>query len=216
MANEMLEQLKKDKLIAIMRAIENEKVLPAAKALAAGGIHFIEVTFSQASPTCVEDTTRAIRLIAESIPEIHVGAGTVISVEQVEAAYNAGAKYIISPNTDRDVIRRTVELGMLSFPGAFSPSEIADAWKAGATIVKVFPAGDLGAGYVKAVRAPLSHIPMMAVGGVGLNNMEEFYKAGYCGFGIGGSLVKKDLIEAGDWAGLEAHARKYTELVAGF
>lgn len=210
----MIDLLKKDKLVVILRGLKREQVTPTAEALRAAGVHFIEVTFAQNSPTCVEDTTWAIRTIAENFSDMHVGAGTVITVEQVEAAYAAGAKYIISPNTDEAVIRRTVELGMLSMPGAFSPSEIVNAYNWGASFVKLFPAGNLGAAYVKAIRAPISHIPMLAVGGVGLNNMEEFYKAGINGFGIGGSIIKKDLIEKGDYAALTALAKQYVDLTS--
>lgn len=210
----MIDLLKKDKLVVILRGLKREQVVPTAEALRAAGVHFIEVTFAQNSPTCVEDTTWAIRTIAENFPDIHVGAGTVITVEQAEAAHAAGAKYIISPNADEAVIRRTVELGMLSMPGAFSPSEIVDAYNWGASFVKLFPAGDLGSSYVKSIRAPISHIPMLAVGGVGLNNMAEFYKAGINGFGIGGSIIKKDLIEKGDYAALTALAKQYVDLTS--
>lgn len=210
----MIDLLKKDKLVVILRGLKREQVVPTAEALRAAGVHFIEVTFAQNSPTCVEDTSWAIRTIAENFPDIYVGAGTVITLKQVEAAHAEGAKYIISPNADEEIIRRTVELGMLSMPGAFSPSEIVDAYKWGASFVKLFPAGDLGASYVKAIRAPISHIPMLAVGGVGLENMEQFYKAGINGFGIGGSIIKKDLIEKGDYAALTALAKKYVDLTA--
>lgn len=210
----MIELLKKDKLIVILRGLRREQVAPTAEALRAAGVHFVEVTFAQNSPTCVEDTSWAIRTISECFPELHVGAGTVITLEQVEAAHAAGAKYIISPNADEEIIRRTVELGMLSMPGAFSPSEIVSAYKWGASFVKLFPAGNLGAAYVKAIRAPISHIPMLAVGGVDLENMEQFYRAGIDGFGIGGSIIRKDLIEKGDYAALTELAEKYVALTA--
>lgn len=207
----MIEQLKSEKIIAIMRAIQPDQMLRAAKALMDGGIHFIEVTFQQGSPTCIEDTTSAIRALTEAYPDLHVGAGTVMTVEQAEAAHAAGAKYIISPNVNPAVIRRTVELGMLSMPGALTPSEIAEAWEAGATFVKLFPAGTFGPSYVKAVRAPLRHIPLLAVGGVNLENIPAFLKVGISGFGIGESLVRKSFIENGDFAALTELAKQYVE-----
>ena len=207
----MIELLKKEKLIVILRGLKREQMIPTARALRDSGVHFLEVTFVQNSKTCVEDTTWAISNAVERFPDLYVGAGTVLSVLQAEAAYESGAKYIISPNVDEAVIRRTVELGMVSIPGAFSPSEIVNAYNWGATFVKLFPAGDLGIAYVKAIRAPISHIPLLAVGGVDLENMEAFYKAGICGFGIGGSIVRKDLIDRGDYTALTALAKQYTD-----
>lgn len=208
---ELIAKLKEKKIVAIVRGLPVETVLNVAKALYDGGIRFVEVTFSQSSPTCIEDTSRAIEAIAKNYTDLHVGAGTVITMEQLMAAYNAGAKYIISPNLDVELIRKTKELGLLSMPGAMTSSEIVDAYKAGADFVKLFPTDNLGAGYIKAVRAPLSHIPMLAVGGVNDENMETFYKAGACGFGIGGNIVNKKLIEAGDFAGLTELARRYVQ-----
>lgn len=206
---ELIAKLKEKKIVAIVRGLPVETVLNVTKALYDGGIRFVEVTFNQSSSTCLEDTGNAIRAICEHYTDLHVGAGTVISEEQLMTAYNAGAKYIISPNMDTELIRKTKELGLLSMPGAMTASEIVTAYKAGADFVKLFPTDNLGAGYIKAVRAPLSHIPMLAVGGVNDENMADFYKAGACGFGIGGNIVNKKLVESGDFAGLTALARRY-------
>lgn len=208
---ELIEKLKEKKIVAIVRGLPVDTVLKVAKALYDAGIRFVEVTFNQSSPTCIEDTSRAIAAIAEHYTDLHVGAGTVITEEQLMAAYKAGAKYIISPNMEVALIQKTKELGLLSMPGAMTASEIVTAHKAGADLVKLFPTDNLGAGYIKAVRAPLSHIPMLAVGGVNDENMEQFYKAGACGFGIGGNIVNKKLIEAGDFAGLTELARRYVQ-----
>lgn len=210
----MIEQLKKEKLIVILRGLKRESILATVDALHKGGVRFIEVTFVQDDPESLINTPWAIRTIVDAFPDMYVGAGTVISIEQTDAAYEAGAKYIISPNTEETVIRRTVELGMLSIPGAFSPSEIVNAYNWGASFVKVFPAGDLGASYIKSVRAPIRHVPLFAVGGVGLDNMKQFYDAGICGFGIGSSIVKKNLIEKGDFDALTALAESYVACCA--
>ena len=105
---------------------------------------------------------------------MYIGAGTVMTAEQVQAAKGAGASFIISPNVSRAVIEKTVALDMVSMPGAMTPTEIADAHDYGADLVKVFPASILGAAYVKAVRAPLEHIPLIAVGGIDSGNVAEF------------------------------------------
>lgn len=210
----MIDLLKKEKLVVILRGLKQNQLIPTVDALHAAGVHFVEVTFVQNAPTCIEDTVHAIRIISDTFPDMYVGAGTVITVEQVEAAYAAGARYIISPNSDETIIRRTVQLGMLAIPGAFSPSEIVNAYNWGASFVKLFPAGNLGSGYVKAIRAPISHIPMLAVGGVDLENMKQFYKAGVDGFGIGGSIIKNDLIEKGEFAAITALAKRYVDCAA--
>ena len=121
---------------------------------------------------------------------------------------------MISPNTNPALIREAKRLGMLAMPGAMTPSEIVEAYEAGADFVKLFPTDNLGAGYIRAIRAPLSHIPMLAVGGVNDENMEEFYRAGVCGLGIGGNIVNKKLIAAGDFAGMTELARRYVAAAA--
>ena len=111
------------------------------------------------------------------------------------------------------VIARTRELGMVSMPGALTPTEIVKAYNAGADIVKVFPIGNLGAGYLKAVKAPLSHIPMAAVGGVNEKNAADFIKAGAAGLGVGGNLVNKEWIANGEWDKITALAQAFTDAV---
>ena len=142
-----------------------------------------------------------------------VGAGTVLSAAQVDQAVDAGALYIVSPDANPEVIRRTRERGAVSVPGAFTPTEIAAAHAAGADYVKLFPAGVLGTDYVKAIRAPLAHIPLLAVGGIEPANIPSFLKAGVVGFGIGSNLVDKKLIQAGRFDQLEALTRSFVQAV---
>lgn len=211
---DLIARIQKEKIIAIVRGLPVDTVLKVVQALYDGGIRFVEVTFSQNSPTCIEDTCRAIEAIAGRFPELYVGAGTVVTMQQLYAAQRAGARYMISPNTNPALIREAKRLGMLAMPGAMTPSEIVEAYEAGADFVKLFPTDNLGAGYIRAIRAPLSHIPMLAVGGVNDENMEEFYRAGVCGFGIGGNIVNKKLIAAGDFAGMTELARRYVAAAA--
>ena len=137
------------------------------------------------------------------------------SSDLVELTKEAGGKFIISPNTDKAVIEKTRALSLVSMPGAFSPTEICDAYKYGADFVKLFPIAELPVSYVKAIRAPISHIPMLAVGGVDLNNIPEYLKVGICGFGIGSSITDKKMIEEGNFEGITALARKYVSLIKG-
>ena len=118
-----------------------------------------------------------------------VGAGTVTNTHLVDLTHAHGGQYIISPDTNVSVIKKTKELGMISMPGAMTPSEVITAHNAGADIVKLFPASDLGPRYLKAVRAPLNHIKIMAVGGINQKNMPDFLAAGACGFGVGGGTL---------------------------
>lgn len=210
--NEVVEFIKENKMIAILRGVAVEKIGRVAKALYEGGVKCIEVTFNQSGDP--EDTVKGIEAIINlGIEDLYVGAGTVMSVEQVDLAYKAGAKYIISPNLDEDVIKHTKELGLVSMPGCLTPSEIAKAYKLGADIVKVFPAGILGAGYIKQVKAPLSNIPLAAVGGVKLDNIKEFVDAGINCFGISKYILDYDAIEKDDYVAVAAKAKSFMDLI---
>jgi 2-dehydro-3-deoxyphosphogluconate aldolase/(4S)-4-hydroxy-2-oxoglutarate aldolase len=153
------------------------------------------------------------RIRREFAGRVFPGAGTVLTPAQASWAVDAGAQYVISPDMNPDVIRRTRELGALSIPGAFTPTEITGAIAAGADFVKLFPAGLFGCDYVKAIRAPLSHVRLLAVGGVDLSNMKDFLQAGVVGFGIGGNLVNKKIISLGKFDELEATSRAFVRAV---
>ena len=162
-----LDFISQNKVITICRRVYGEDLLKLADALYAGGIKMIEVTFDQADPDCIEKTGECIRALCDRFGDkMMFGAGTVLNAEQVEAAAKAGARYIISPNVDADVIAKTKELGLVSMPGAMTPSEILTAHKLGADIVKLFPAGYLGFGYIKDILGPISHVKLCATGGV--------------------------------------------------
>jgi len=140
---------------------------------------------------------------------IAVGAGTVLTVENVRQAAEAGAQYMISPNTDEAVIKETKNLGLVSIPGAMTPTEVVSAYNMGADIVKLFPAAVLGLGYVKALLSPISHIPITAVGGINAQNAQSFIDAGCVGVSVGGNLVNKKFIEAGDFEAIKKLAQEY-------
>ena len=176
--------IEKSKIIAIVRGLSPAHMLHLADALYAGGVSLIEVTFNQANPETWKDTAGAIQALSkEKTGQVLAGAGTVMNTEQLHLAADAGAQYIISPGTNEDVIRETKRLGLVSLPGAFTPTEITNAYDMGADAVKVFPAGIVGPEYIKAIRAPISHIPLLAVGGVDAKNCASFLKAGCVGVG---------------------------------
>lgn len=210
MKTTILEATKEHRITAILRGIDEAHMGPVVDALYAGGIRLLEVTFNQKSPDRLEQTASAIRYAKEKYGDsLYVGAGTVMSVEEVLTAKEAGAEFILAPNVNRNVIRAAVDAGMCAIPGAMTPTEVAAAYEAGAEIIKLFPAGNLGLGYCKAIMAPLNHIPMIAVGGVDDRNLPEFLKAGFIGAGIGSSLTNKDMIAREDYAALQALAERY-------
>lgn len=208
MREKIIQNVLDKKIIAIIRGMDPEICVKLAEAFYQGGINMVEVTFNQAKPEEFYKTTDAIKAIREKFDgKLYVGAGTVITQEQLKMAADAGAQYIISPSVDVEIIKKTVEMGLVSMPGAMTPTEIVTAYHAGADFVKVFPIGDLGASYMKAVKAPLSHIPMLAVGGVNPDNVAQFIKAGAVGAGVGGNLTNKEWIAAGEY-------HKITEVAA--
>lgn len=215
MSQEVLKRIREGKIIAIIRGISSDKIIELVAAMLEGGVSCAEVTFDQSSDEAAKDTLVSIRKICEHFGDkVCVGAGTVMSKEQVRQAAEAGAKYIISPNTDPEVITETKKLGLVSIPGAMTPTETAYAYSLGADIVKLFPAGNLGASYIKALKAPLKHIPVTAVGGVNAKNCAEFFKAGVVGIGVGGNLVSKELVESQNFAAITAAAKEYIDALA--
>ena len=214
MREQIIQTVEKEKLIVIVRGVETEKLLPLAEAMYEGGIRLLEVTYSANGKVSDEETAKNIRMLADRFAgRMYVGAGTVLSEKQVELTYQAGGGFIISPDTCPAVIEKTRQLGMVSMPGALTPSEIQTAHKAGADFVKLFPVTSLGVGYVKAVKAPLSHIKLLAVGGVDENNMADYLKAGVSGFGVGSNIIDKKMLAENDWAGITALAKKYVQAV---
>lgn len=214
MREQIIRQVEEQKIIAIIRGMDPEKCMYTAQALYKGGIRMIEVTFDQKNAEKQADTQKSIRRIKEYFQEdIAVGAGTVTSGKLVELAAEAGAQYIISPDTSEEVIRRTRELGLVSMPGALTPTEVLNAHRWGADFVKLFPIGTLGTGYIKAIKAPINHVRLLAVGGVNPENITDYLDAGCCGAGIGGNLVNKKWIDSGDYEKITETARKLVETV---
>ena len=213
MKNKVIEKVLEEKIIAIVRGIESSKLIPMAEAMYDGGIRLLEVTYSANGSVSDEETAENIRRLAKYFEgKMFIGAGTVITPKQVELTANAGGRFIISPDTNEAVIKRTCELGLVSMPGALTPTEIQTAHRFGADFVKLFPITNMGVDYVKAVKAPLSHIKLLTVGGIDENNMVEYLDAGVCGFCIGSNIVNKRLIDAGDFAAITELAKKYTSV----
>ena len=214
MREQIIESIKKEKIIVIVRGIKKENITDLAEAMYAGGIRLLELTYSADGSVTDEETASCIQMLSKHFEgRMHIGAGTVICPEQVELTKNAGGKFIISPDTNEQVIKKTRELGLVSMPGALTPTEIQAAHTYGADFVKLFPVSNLGADYVKAVSAPLSHISILAVGGISLDNMSEYLRAGVSGFGLGSNIVNKRMVENGDFEGITKLAQSYVSKV---
>lgn len=178
-----LSKILDNKIIAIIRGANPDDVLKIAQALHEGGVNTLEITMN--SPRALSVLEEVSRQMED---KVQVGAGTVLDAETARTAILAGAKFIISPTVNPETIRMTKRYGAVSIPGAFTPTEILSAYELGGDIIKVFPAR-LGPGYIKDLRGPLPHIPLLPTGGVTLGNIREFIEAGAVGCGIGSALV---------------------------
>jgi 2-dehydro-3-deoxyphosphogluconate aldolase/(4S)-4-hydroxy-2-oxoglutarate aldolase len=202
--SDLLRVLKEEKIVAIIRGAAPQHIDATADALVNGGIRLLEVTLN------TENALQAISRWRERFAgQVYLGAGTVLDVDMAQQSLDAGAQFLISPNLDEDVVRLGKDNGVDVWPGVMTPTEIVRAWKAGANAVKVFPSATLGPKYFKEVRGPLSQIPFIATGGINLENMMGFLRAGAVAVGVGGSLVDKNLIESGRFGELTELTRRY-------
>lgn len=204
----MLAQLRKERIVAIFRGYDGEAADRAAQALVDGGIRLMEVTMNTAGALGTIGRWRE-RFDGAAV----IGAGTVLDLAMAKEAVAAGALYLISPNLDEAVIAYGAERGVSVWPGVMTPTEIVRAWKAGAEAVKIFPMASLGLQYLTEVRGPLNHIPMIATGGVDLQNITAFFQAGAAAVGMGSKLLNAEWLKAGDYEQVTARAREYVELV---
>lgn len=208
-----LDFIQNNKVITICRKVYGQDLLNLAAALYEGGVKLIEVTFDQADPDCIAKTTECIRQLCDNFGDkMMFGAGTVLTTGQVKAAAAAGARYIISPNVDANVIACTKELGLVSIPGAMTPSEILAAHNLGADIIKLFPAGYLGFGYIKDILGPISHVKLCATGGVTEETWGKYLDYGFVGAGISSRLCDKKCIASGDYAEISCRAKAFMDI----
>lgn len=202
----VLNKIARHKIVAIVRVDDLSIARPLTEALVDGGIRLIEFTLT--NPAATEAISDIRRMAGD---EIAVGAGSVVSVEQVEAVADAGAQFVVSPVSKADVIAACLERGLPAMPGAFTPSEIQQAWEWGASVVKVFPANHLGLRYIKDVLAPLPHLRLMPTGGVTAENLREFLDLGAFAVGVGSSLINNAAVAEKNWDQLRRNARRYVD-----
>lgn len=193
-------------VIAIMRAGSTDRMLSAVDALWRGGVRAVEVSLT--TPDAL-DLVAAVA--ARRGPDLLFGAGTVLDVPAAEAAIGAGARFVVSPALNLEVVALCRRHGVAVVPGCFTPTEMQAAWEAGADLIKLFPASVGGPELIKAILAPLPHLPLVPVGGVTMDNAGDYIRAGAAAVGVGSSLVDPRLLDAGD---MEALARRAAALVA--
>ncbi len=214
MCENVINSILENKIVVIVRGVEREKLIPLAQAMYDGGIRLMEITFDATKKVSDEETGDMIKMLSDSFEgRMFVGAGTVLTKEQVNITKAMGGKFIISPDANCEVIKHTKEAGLVSIPGALTPTEIQAAHMAGADFVKIFPVTSMGTEYVKAISAPLKHIKLIAVGGIDLNNMADYLEAGVIGFGLGSNIVDKKMIERDDYASITALAQKCVNVI---
>jgi 2-dehydro-3-deoxyphosphogluconate aldolase/(4S)-4-hydroxy-2-oxoglutarate aldolase len=204
----ILSKLRTEKVVALIRAESPDGLLDCAKALAEGGLTSIELTMT---------TPGAIRMLEKAsaeLPEFLFGLGTVLDAETARAGILAGAKFIVTPALRPDVITLCRRYSVPVFSGAFTPTEIVNAWEAGADAAKVFPAEFFGPAYIKSIKAPLPHIELLPTGGVNAENVGEFLKAGAFATAAGSSLVEAKALKEKNWAAITARARAFAAAVA--
>jgi len=202
------EALHKMPIVGIVRDIAMDDFIEILPLYIEAGLTTIEVTLN---------TPGAVGMIEYANlhygDQLVTGAGTICTMDDLQAALGAGSKFIVTPITDTEVIQTCLSASIPVFPGAYTATEIYQAWKAGASMVKVFPAGAAGPQYIKDIRGPLKQVPLMPTGGVELSNMLDFFEAGATAVGIGGKLFSVSLINEKKWNELRDHFRAYVDLL---
>lgn len=205
---ELINRLTENGVVAVIRNIPKEKMMKVAESLIEGGVHALEVTVDGDDPlTMIENLT------TEFQDRAIIGAGTVLDEVSAERAIGSGAQFIVSPILKKEVIQATRRHGKISIPGVMTPTEMVEAIAWGADIVKFFPASVGGLEFIKNVKGPLPHIPIIPTGGVDVHNAADFIKAGVIAIGAGGNLVDRKAVLEGDYSKLTAMAKEYVSTV---
>jgi 2-dehydro-3-deoxyphosphogluconate aldolase / (4S)-4-hydroxy-2-oxoglutarate aldolase len=198
-------------IVAILRADDGERLVEVAETLHEAGIDVIEVTFT------VPNVLKIIADVRRRLGDrVLLGAGTVLDTETARAAFLAGAEFLVSPTVNTDVIRMARRYDKVVMPGAFTPTEVLTAWEAGADFVKVFPADVGGPAYLKALKGPLPQVRLLPTGGVNLETISAFLKAGASAVGLGSALVDASAVRNGDMDRIRDLAERYVDAVRAF
>ena len=212
--NNFVKEFLEKKVIVICRGIAEQEIVNVATALYNGGVRFMEVPFNQADPDSFPETARKIKAVREVLAgKMHVGAGTVITMEQFELAKQAGAEVIVSPTLEEDIIAATKEAGLVSMPGCATPSEMTKAYKLGADLIKLFPASMVSLKTIKEIRVPLNHLPLVCFGGVTAENVGEILATGVVGVGAASAILDKQALAERNYEKITALAKAITDQI---
>lgn len=209
--NPFVKEFFESKVIVVCRGIAQEEIVKVASALYEGGIRFMEVPFNQADPGTFAATAAKIKAVKEALGgKMHVGAGTVITMEQFELAKAAGAEIIVSPTMEEDVIAATKAAGLISMPGCATPSEMTKAYRLGADLIKLFPSSMVNLKVIKEIRVPLNYLPLVCFGGVSAENIQEVLATGVVGVGVASAVLEKQALANKDYEKITALAKELT------
>ncbi|RKU30248.1 2-dehydro-3-deoxyphosphogluconate aldolase [Candidatus Poribacteria bacterium] len=205
---EQMQRIESSGIVAIIRANSSNELIKTAEAIKNGGVDVIEITMT--TPGALNVITEVSNQLGD---EVLIGVGSVLDAETARVAMLAGAEFVVSPVTKKDVIDACNRYGKVVIPGAFTPTEILYAWETGADYVKVFPSSGVGPSYIKDIKAPLPQIPLIPTGGINIENAGDFIKAGSAALGVGSALVSNTIIESGDFKRLTQRARDLVSAV---
>jgi 2-dehydro-3-deoxyphosphogluconate aldolase/(4S)-4-hydroxy-2-oxoglutarate aldolase len=199
-------KFKKKPLLGIMRGVKPDTIEPLAEAIVSAGLETVEITMNtENAPVLIRSMAKASR------GRFSIGAGTVLSVAELKSALDAGATFIVMPALIRDVIDTCVKQKIPVFPGALTPHEILEAWKAGATMVKIFPAKFFGPEYFREIKGPFNKIELLACAGVTPENMKDYFTSGASAVSFGASVFKKEWLDKKDFKSIESRVRDYVK-----
>jgi 2-dehydro-3-deoxyphosphogluconate aldolase / (4S)-4-hydroxy-2-oxoglutarate aldolase len=190
-------------VIGILRGVKEESLQGVAEASIKGGLRFLEITLN------TPDSFHLIKKATDKYAELTIGAGTVLSAEEAKKVFDSGAQFIVAPDFDEEVAAFCVENKLAYFPGALTPTEIQRAWKSGATMVKVFPASQMGPDYFKQVKGPFDKVKLMAVGGVNPGNIKKYLGAGADAVALGGSIYSVERMENGKFPEIQKDIEEF-------
>jgi 2-dehydro-3-deoxyphosphogluconate aldolase/(4S)-4-hydroxy-2-oxoglutarate aldolase len=203
-----VERFKRQPIMGILRGGHPDDMEPLVEAVCAAGLQTLEIAMN--TPNAEALLRRAV---AAADGRLTFGAGTVLTVDTLHRALQAGATFAVLPTLEADVVEECGKRGIPVFPGAFTPQEIHNAWRAGATMVKVFPARSLGPAYFEEIRGPFDNIPLLACGGVNAGNVAAFFGSGAAAVAFGGSVFRKEWMNANDFRCIEAAVRELVRSV---
>ncbi|HJV44885.1 MAG TPA: bifunctional 4-hydroxy-2-oxoglutarate aldolase/2-dehydro-3-deoxy-phosphogluconate aldolase [Bacillota bacterium] len=204
----LLNRLVENGVIAVIRRVPLESAIQVAQSLIEGGVNALEITVDH--PSAYEAIQRVSTQFGD---RAIIGAGTVLDSESAKLAIQSGAEFVFSPSLHPDVIRTALRYGKIAVPGVMTPTEMIQALELGADLVKLFPASGLGVKFIKDIRGPFPHVPIIPTGGVNLENVASFIEAGVAAVGIGGNLVNLQAINKGDFASITATAKQYVQSI---